>query len=84
MTVKLTPHSVELLREYLARGGYRTPEEVIDRALEHLAEKAALATPRDAPEPVTSILDLQGLGKAIWQGIDAQEYVDGERASWHG
>jgi hypothetical protein len=31
-----------------------------------------------------SILDLQGLGKEIWQGIDAQEYVDRERASWNG
>ena len=31
-----------------------------------------------------SILELQGLGKEIWQGVDAQEYVDGERASWNG
>ncbi len=31
-----------------------------------------------------SILELQGLGKEIWQGIDAQEYVDRERASWNG
>jgi hypothetical protein len=36
------------------------------------------------PEARTSILDLQGLGKEIWQGIDAQEYVDRERASWNG
>ena len=32
----------------------------------------------------TSILELQGLGKEIWHGIDAQEYVDRERASWNG
>jgi hypothetical protein len=31
-----------------------------------------------------SILELQGLGKEIWQGIDAQEYVDRERAAWNG
>lgn len=31
-----------------------------------------------------SILDLQGLGKEIWAGIDAQEYVNHERASWAG
>ncbi|MCH7712830.1 MAG: hypothetical protein IIC99_04310 [Chloroflexi bacterium] len=30
------------------------------------------------------ILRLQGLGKEIWAGIDAQEYVDHERASWAG
>ena len=32
----------------------------------------------------TSILELQGLGKGLWRGIDAQEYVDGERDSWNG
>jgi hypothetical protein len=85
MNVKLTPHSESLLREYLAHGVYRTPEEVIERALETLAEKEAGAVSTTAmPETRTSILQLQGLGKEIWQGIDAQEYVDGERASWNG
>ena len=36
MNVKLTPHSKQLLREYLARGPYHTPEEVIEHALELL------------------------------------------------
>ena len=36
------------------------------------------------PEARTSILDLQGLGKEIWRGVDAQDYVDRERASWNG
>lgn len=31
-----------------------------------------------------SILELQGLGKEIWQDIDAQDYIDQERASWSG
>ena len=31
-----------------------------------------------------SIIDLQGLGKGIWAGIDAQQYVNHERASWAG
>ena len=30
------------------------------------------------------ILRLQGLGKEIWSGIDAQDYVDRERAAWAG
>ena len=29
-----------------------------------------------------SILDLQGLGKEHWQGIDAAAHVHRERASW--
>jgi hypothetical protein len=31
-----------------------------------------------------SILELRGLGKEIWQDIDAQDYIDQERASWSG
>jgi uncharacterized protein (DUF488 family) len=31
-----------------------------------------------------SILEMQGLGKEIWQNIDAQKYVDEERNSWNG
>ncbi len=29
-----------------------------------------------------SIGELRGLGKEIWEGIDAQEYVNAERDSW--
>ena len=37
-----------------------------------------------ATQPLHSILELKGLGKDIWQGIDAQEYVERERGSWRG
>ncbi|MCC8164731.1 MAG: hypothetical protein LIQ31_00940 [Planctomycetes bacterium] len=41
---------------------------------------------RDDSRPVQkrSIMELEGLGKEIWAGIDAQEYVDRERDSWDG
>jgi hypothetical protein len=78
MDVKLSQRSERVVREYLESGSYSTAEQVIDDALETLVEKHPLTENR------TSILELQGLGKAIWQGIDAQEYVDRERASWNG
>jgi hypothetical protein len=31
-----------------------------------------------------SITALRGLGRHIWTGIDAQEYVDRERQAWGG
>jgi len=31
-----------------------------------------------------NIFELRGLGKEIWQGMDAQTYIDKERASWIG
>ncbi len=37
-----------------------------------------------AGEPSYCVLELKGLGKEIWQGIDAQEYVDQERSLWGG
>ena len=33
------------------------------------------------PEPL-SILELQGLGKEAWKGIDAAMHVEEERGSW--
>jgi Arc/MetJ-type ribon-helix-helix transcriptional regulator len=39
MQVTLTPHAEELLNEQLARGRGRSPEEVVERALETLAEQ---------------------------------------------
>lgn len=43
-----------------------------------------LVRQRMTTHPSHSILELQGLGKEIWQDIDAQKYVDRERASWDG
>ena len=31
-----------------------------------------------------SILELSGLGKEVWQGIDTDEYIEEERKSWDG
>jgi hypothetical protein len=51
--------------------------------LQLMSELAEYLRVHAAPEPRISILELQGLGKEIWQGIDAQEYVDRERAAWN-
>ena len=52
--------------------------------LQLMSELAEHLRVHAAPEPRISILELQGLGKEIWQGIDAQEYMDHERAAWNG
>ena len=66
--------------EVLSRVQSLTPADQL-RLLEELA---ALVRRQVAARPRRSILELQGLGKEIWWGIDAQEYVDRERASWNG
>jgi plasmid stability protein len=35
----------------------------------------------EEPEAL-SILDLQGLGKEVWAGVEAADHVDAERRSW--
>ncbi|MGH6715597.1 MAG: FitA-like ribbon-helix-helix domain-containing protein [Bradyrhizobium sp.] len=34
------------------------------------------------PPPSLSILDLRGLGKELWRGIDAATHVVDERSAW--
>ena len=51
------------------------------RLISQLAERLRTHASRQMH---TSILDLQGLGKDIWGGRDAQEYVDHERSTWNG
>jgi AbrB family looped-hinge helix DNA binding protein len=34
------------------------------------------------PEPKDYVSALRGLGREIWEGIDADEYIANERASW--
>lgn len=45
-----------------------------ERLLRALTQKPA--------SPTRHITELRGLGKEIWQGQDAQEYINAERDSW--
>jgi hypothetical protein len=35
-------------------------------------------------EQPRSLLELEGLGQEVWQGIDVGEYLRQERSSWNG
>ena len=55
-----------------------------DEQLLLLQELAALVRQQITikEEPLHSFLELEGLGKEVWKGIDAQKYVEEERNSW--
>ena len=57
-----------------------------DEQLLLLQELAALVRQQITAkeEPLHSFLELEGLGKEVWQDIDAQEYINQERDSWNG
>ncbi len=67
--------------EELVRIGGRLPEreqlELIARLSAHLANKRARRAQR------VSWMEMAGVGAEVWKGMDAQEYVRQERASWH-
>lgn len=71
-----TYHEVRSLAESL------TPNEqiqLIEELLGLIRQRVTLT-----PKPQRSILELRGLGKEVWHGIDAQDYVNQERESWNG
>ena len=41
-----------------------------------------LAEALEPPAATLSILELRGLGKELWCGIDAASHIEDERASW--
>jgi hypothetical protein len=62
-----------------------TLEQIIQAAsqlTEHDRRRLMEALRAVEPGPRHSITELRGLGKEIWQGQDAQEYVNQERDSW--
>ncbi len=66
--------------EVLDRASHLTSQEKVE-LLAELANQLRV----DGVQPAKrSIKELRGLGKEIWLGIDAQEYVNRERDSWGG
>lgn len=65
-------------------------DEILNRARHELsaAEQLklinALSQPAGPGLPRHSILELEGLGKHLWHGVDADEYVRKERDAWSG
>jgi hypothetical protein len=47
-----------------------------------LIAKVSIDLAENETMPKRSIMELHGLGKEIWEGIDAQEYVNELRNEW--
>lgn len=72
--------SSDAYREIMEQIQHLTPDEQrqLIKDIEAMLHRQADSKPRH------SILELEGLGKEIWEGIDAQEYVNEERRVWGG
>lgn len=62
---------------------YARLQERAEREHRSLSQEVIHLLSQVAEEPeVTSILELEGLGKELWEGIDAVQHVREERDSW--
>jgi plasmid stability protein len=62
---------------------YRTLRERAEREHRSIAQEVThLLSLSLREEPLLSILELRGLGKEVWQGIDSDEHIKRERQSW--
>lgn len=54
-----------------------------ERERRSLSQEVIHLLSRGVEEPeVTSILELQGLGKDLWRRLDVDRYLEEERSSW--
>ena len=65
-------------------------EEVLDKARELslldqarlVEELSKLVRARIQAWPKYSIMELKGMGRELWRGIDVEKYIEEERNSW--
>jgi hypothetical protein len=67
----------ELYERYVKRLSANERLRLVSMTAEQLGRESAKETGEEA-----SLLELEGLGAHLWQGIDAQEYVKKLRAEW--
>ena len=72
LNIKKLPDSLYKKLQARAKRQHRSVAQEVTHLL-----SVALETPK-----LLSILDLQGLGKEHWKGIDAPAHIERERASW--
>jgi hypothetical protein len=65
----------EIYQQYVKTLPNREKLRLLARVSTDLAET-------EDEKPKRSLLELEGLGKEIWEGVDAQKYVDELRDEW--
>jgi len=68
LTLTLDAHGEQLVAAQLRSGLYQSPEEVVTRALETLAEKQAHAVLTPAMTPAEAVADIRELRKGVKLG----------------
>ena len=73
-----TANAEEIYERYIKA----LPADLRLRIVEIVVRELAAQTPEKEKEQPRDLMDLHGLGKEIWEDIDAQAYVDHLRSEW--
>lgn len=74
----MTPTRIEAIYEQHIKPLAEAEQlQLVELIVHQLAAVAA-----DEPQKQRSLLELEGLGAEMWQGIDAQQYVEELRKEW--
>ncbi len=76
-----TPGAKEIYRRYVSSLPASERLRLLAMLAQGLASEATERSDVDE-QPRRNIMELRGLGKEIWDGIDAQKYVDQLRDEW--
>lgn len=74
---------INLITRQFIQNTYAYPLDMAEQLWQRMFLKVA-AIIRRRREAGRRVTELRGLGKSVWQGVDAQAYVDAERESWRG
>jgi hypothetical protein len=78
MAIELSTYEHQLLKEIR-----ETPQKYHNNILQIVRLfRESVIPPKTKKGQKYNFYDLKGVGKEIWEGIDAQEYVNRERESW--
>ena len=69
----------KVLDEVLNQVQHLTPDDQLRLVEDLVANIRRQGTARPKKH---SIMELKGLGKEIWEGVDVEKYIDEERNSW--
>jgi Arc/MetJ-type ribon-helix-helix transcriptional regulator len=79
MNIKLTPEQERIVQDELKSGHFRSPEEVIARALDALRERARSSPAADdnghRDEAVREMLDFVEKNRTVLQGISVKQLM---------
>jgi hypothetical protein len=70
--------SLQEIKDLIPTLSHRERKELLELLVDSFVESGS----QSPAQRKRSLHELRGLGKEIWQGVDAQEYIDQQRDEW--